>query len=50
MKGVIIAPLLAAFVVAGVTGSSTAAAVAFFVVLALAGLAIIGNTKKPPHP
>lgn len=46
MKGVILAPILAAFIAAGVTGSSTVAAVVFFVVLALAGLAIVGDYQR----
>lgn len=54
MKGVILAPILAAVLAEMFTGSSTVAAVAFFAVLAVAGLGVVGefrqNTKKPPHP
>ena len=47
MRGVILAPILAAFLAMMLTGSSTFAAIAFFAVLAVAALAIAGEFRKP---
>lgn len=53
MKGVILAPILAAILADLLSGSPVVAAAAFFVVLALAALGIGGeflsNMKKPPR-
>lgn len=43
MRGVVIGPVLAAFLVAFVTGSALAGAVVFFVGLGLAAILILGN-------
>ena len=47
MRGVVLAPILAAFLGVALTGSSTVGAVAFFAVLALAGLVIYAEFRKP---
>lgn len=43
MKGVVIGPVLAAFLAAFITGSSTVGAVVFFVGLAVVAVLIGGN-------
>lgn len=43
MKGVVMGPILAALLIAFVTGSSTAGVVVFFVGLGVAAVLILGN-------
>lgn len=46
MKGVVLAPILAAVLAVLVTGSSTAAGIAFLVVCVLAVLAMAGQFQR----